>query len=455
MEWSKARILTPRGWGLAGAGLFCVLLAQIMGRKDLLVLGLFLILLPVLAAIGVRLLAPDFTVYREFTPAVVEAESSTTVDLAVGGPLRTAGRVRMSETLPPRFGRSPEFFYPGKVQNDGKAGLRSSRYQYHLRSASRGQFPIGPVNAEISDAFGLSTHQRSLPGSDLLTVTPRALELPVTTVSGARSSDGVIATGQRANPSDDDVMTREYRHGDPMRRVHWPATARQGQLMVRQEESVTTPEATLLLDLRAGAFADGGSPARNPGGEHPELRSSAAFEWSVVAAMSISAHLVERSFELRLLDVFGKPGLASSRSAPEALTEEYAGVAGLHSIAESLAAIELQEDQNGTAFNDDLLERLSSGRQRGPVIAILGQLSTAEARALAVAAQGSPAACAIVSSHHPEQAAQTLELLRQGGWRAIAANEGTSLRSVWSYFDAGPLETATAEQPPSGSGVPR
>ncbi|WP_204328423.1 hypothetical protein, partial [Stenotrophomonas maltophilia] len=71
--------------------------------------------------------------------------------------------------------------------------------------------------------------------------------------------------------------------------------------------------------------------------------------------------------------------------------------AGLHSIAESLAAIELQEDQNGTAFNDDLLERLSSGRQRGPVIAILGQLSTAEARALAVAAQGSPAACAIVS----------------------------------------------------------
>ena len=91
MEWSKARILTPRGWGLAGAGLFCVLLAQIMGRKDLLVLGLFLLLLPVLAAIGVRLLAPDFTVYREFTPAVVEAESSTTVDLAVGGPRRTAG----------------------------------------------------------------------------------------------------------------------------------------------------------------------------------------------------------------------------------------------------------------------------------------------------------------------------------------------------------------------------
>ncbi|MDN5668626.1 MAG: DUF58 domain-containing protein, partial [Renibacterium salmoninarum] len=69
--------------------------------------------------------------------------------------------------------------------------------------------------------------------------------------------------------------------------------------------------------------------------------------------------------------------------------------------------------------------------------------------------KGPPAFGSLFASHRPEQAAQTLELLRQGGWRAIAANEGTSLRSVWSYFDAGPLETAPAEQQPSGSGVPR
>ncbi|MDD0857137.1 DUF58 domain-containing protein [Arthrobacter alpinus] len=36
-------------------------------------------------------------------------------------------------------------------------------------------------------------------------------------------------------------MTREYRSGDPLRRVHWPVTARQGKLMVRAEESVTAP----------------------------------------------------------------------------------------------------------------------------------------------------------------------------------------------------------------------
>lgn len=454
MAWSAARILTPRGWGLAGSGLFCLLLAQIMGRKDLLVLGLFLILLPVLAALAIRLLSPDFTVYREFTPAVVEAESSTTVDLAVAGLSKAARRVRMSETLPARFGRSPEFFYPGKVQSDGKSGLRSSRYQYHIHSSTRGQFSIGPVNAELSDVFGLSAHRKSLPGSDLLTVTPLALELPVTRLSGTRSSDGAIATGQRANPSNDDVMTREYRHGDPMRRVHWPATARYGQLMVRQEESVTTPQATLLLDLRAAAFGAGGAALRSPAGEHPELRSSAGFEWSVVAAMSISAHLVERNFELRLLDVFGKPGLSSSRSAPEPMLEEYSGAAGLGSIAESLAAIELQDGLDGAAFNDQLLDRLSTDRQHGPIIALLGQLSSEEAQTLSAAAQGAPAACAIISSHHPERAAQTLAVLRQGGWRAIAVNEGSPLRNAWTYFDALPAEVGATGPGPKRAEAP-
>ena len=55
-------------------------------------------------------------------------------------------------------------------------------------------------------------------------------------------------------------MTREYRHGDPMRRVHWAATARHGELMVRQEESVTTPEATIILDQRLAAFPRGAHP---------------------------------------------------------------------------------------------------------------------------------------------------------------------------------------------------
>ena len=238
---------STRGWGLLGAGALSLLAAQIMGRRDLLALAVLLLVLPVLALAGTRVLKPRFQVYREFSPSPVETSARTTVRLAVARTGAGAGHAIMEEHLPARFGESPVFRFPARAAAGG-----TSRYQYHLRSARRGQFLIGPVTAEFSDPFGLSFHRHAIDDGDLLTVTPAAVELPETGLAGARGHDGVTPTRARANPSDDDVMTREYRHGDPLRRVHWAATARHGSLMVRQEESVTTPEATIILDQRLG-----------------------------------------------------------------------------------------------------------------------------------------------------------------------------------------------------------
>ena len=245
-------IFTTRGWGLLGAGAVFLLAAQVMGRRDLLALAILLFVLPVLSLAGTRVLKPNFSVYREFSPASVETGATTTVRLAVARTGTGSGHALMEERLPARFGESPVFRFPARSAAGG-----TSRYEYHLRSGKRGQFLIGPVTAEFSDPFGLSLHRHAIDDGDILTVTPAAVELPVTGLAGARGHDGVTATRIRANPSDDDVMTREYRHGDPMRRVHWAATARHGELMVRQEESVTTPEATIILDQRFAAFTRG------------------------------------------------------------------------------------------------------------------------------------------------------------------------------------------------------
>ncbi len=214
-----------------------------------------------------------------------------------------------------------------------------------------------------------------------------------------------------------------------MRRVHWAATARHGELMVRQEESVTTPEATIILDQRLQAFSRGAfsagttSSARHPfggprgadgyrsghggaaAGDGRELLTSDAFEWAVTAAVSIGAHLAERNYALRFLDATGEPAFRNSPSAPEPEAEEYLGAAGLQSIAESLAAIQLtgphpnrRDETAGAAprlpgrrypsapeagpqpFDDRLLDKLAAHRMRGPVLAILGHLTPAEAQ---------------------------------------------------------------------------
>lgn len=460
-------MFTTRGWGLLAAGVAALLLAQIMGRRDLLTLATLLILLPLVSLLSIRVLKPRFQVYREFNPSAVETSATATVTLALARTGAGAGRVLMEEHLPPRFGESPVFRFPARSAVGG-----TSRYEYHLRSSKRGQFVIGPVTAEFHDPFGFALHRHAIDDGDTLTVTPAAVELPVTSLAGARGNDGVTATRIRANPSEDDVMTREYRHGDPMRRVHWAATARHGELMVRQEESVTTPEATIILDQRYTSFHDGiGSVFSGSHGDAGhELVTSETFEWAVTAAMSISAHLAERNYALRFLDPHGDPAFLRSPSAPEPDSEEFTGAGGLQSVAESLAAIQLsgprhvrnsarrdgeatdgeRRENAGMAesghrpFDDRLMDKLVAHRLRGPILAILGNITPAEARALAQAAAFGANAFAMVLTDHPDHSHDVVEILRRGGWRALAIRSTTALPVAWAAFDQSEVTAWTA-----------
>jgi uncharacterized protein (DUF58 family) len=462
-------LFSSRGWGLLAAGVISLLCAQVMGRRDLLALGVLLVVLPLISLAGIRLVKPRFRVYREFSPSTVETASITTVRLAVARTGPGVGRVIMEERLPSRFGESPAFRFPARSASGG-----TSRYEYRLRSGKRGQFLIGPVTAEFTDPFGLSLHRHTIDDGDTLTVTPAAVELPATGLAGARGNDGITATRIRANPSDDDVMTREYRHGDPMRRVHWPATARHGVLMVRQEESVTTPEATIILDQRFIAYSTGFGSVFG-GDDGHDLVTSDTFEWAVTATMSVSAHLAERNYALRFLDAAGEPAFHRSPSAPEPDNEEYTGAGGLQSIAESLAAIQLsgphhmrrdhdtarREHAGSTeygqaVFDDRLIDKLAAHRMRGPVLAVLGKISLAEARSLAPAAGYAANAFAIVISDRPAESHDALEALRLGGWRAVAVDASTSLPAAWTFFDeGGGALSAAAADVRRGAGVAR
>ncbi|UKA51136.1 DUF58 domain-containing protein [Arthrobacter sp. FW305-123] len=496
MDRLPKHLFTNRGWGLLAAGALALGCAYVMGRRDLLSLAVFLFLLPLVAIAGVRVLKPKFQVYREFNPSTVETSSTTTVRLAVARTSSGTGQVIMEEQLPSRFGEPPAFRFPARSASGG-----TSRYEYHLRSGKRGQFRIGPVTAEFSDPFGLSLRRHAIDDGDILTVTPAAVELPVTGLAGARGNDGVTATRIRANPSDDDIMTREYRHGDPMRRVHWAATARHGQLMVRQEESVTTPEATLIIDQRFSAFAPANSSVFGGRDEDSDLVTSINFEWAVTAAMSICAHLAERSYALRLLDSFGGPAFRRSRSAADPDAEEFSGAGGLQAIAEALAAVELsgprharaehhrnehaestfgsgngsgnasrngsgnRENSPSTAgtespdspFNDRLMDKLSAHRLRGPLLALVGNLTTTEARALAPAAGYGANAFALVITDASRNNEEVLEILRLAGWRAAAVTSKTQLTAAWSAFDAGEIVAAAdaAMDVRRGAAVPR
>lgn len=460
---TTARLLTPRGWGLLLTGLAALLTAQVMGRRDVLVLGVFLLVLPLLSALALRLLKPVFDVERTFSPSSAETGVPVTVVLSLrpAQPLRESATMR--EGLPLRFGESPVFRFPARFPGPDGA----STYEYQLRSARRGLFSIGPVTADFQDLFGLSRRLHTLGGVDSLVVSPAPQPLPRTVLGSPRGTEGSVASPRRGSPSEDDVSTREYRAGDPMRRVHWAATARHGELMVRQEEPVTSPGATLLLDAREGCYAGGAGSSlwTDPAGGNG-LSTSESFEWAVTAAVSTAAHLVENGYSLHLLDACARPALERSPSAPDPRQREFSGPGGLLDIADGLAALELdsrsserplnaanddgagsvpghragrrragseQPAGNGAAFGDALLDFLAQ-RRRGPLVAVLGRLSVEDARRLAPVADYASRACAILVADRVQDVGPALAVLRAGGWDAAAATPESDVARIWATF---------------------
>jgi uncharacterized protein (DUF58 family) len=101
--------------------------------------------------------------------------------------------------------------------------------------------------------FGLFVKRRELPAADLVTVYPRVRPVPLPPL-GKTSSYGEAEVGARPSRAGEFHGLREYRDGDDPRRLHWPAVARLGRPIVREDEAAD--DAELVLDLAPGTTGE-------------------------------------------------------------------------------------------------------------------------------------------------------------------------------------------------------
>jgi uncharacterized protein (DUF58 family) len=113
-----------------------------------------------------------------------------------------------------------------------------------------GVYTVGPLSVSVSDALGLFSPRRLIPDIRPFDLFPRVHPVGGLERLGARrsfaSSD---PTAARAGQSASYLGVRDFRPGDDLRRVHWPATARYATPMVKEFELDLTPYFTLFLDL--------------------------------------------------------------------------------------------------------------------------------------------------------------------------------------------------------------
>ncbi len=123
--------------------------------------------------------------------------------------------------------------------------------RYVLQALPRGRYAFTGARAVLDDPFGLERVEQPLAGDGTLLVYPRLVEL-----------DGVFSQGIEAHqgrrlalwrPAGFDLHSvREYQEGESLRKVHWPTTARRGELMVKDFDDAARDEVAVILDAQRG-----------------------------------------------------------------------------------------------------------------------------------------------------------------------------------------------------------
>jgi uncharacterized protein (DUF58 family) len=125
-------------------------------------------------------------------------------------------------------------------------------WEFDLPCRARGVYRLGPIELLSGDPFGLYCRRRVEPAAGTVVIYPRIV--PLRRLGFASAAELGQARPRRAI-QDDPTRTagvRSYRPGDPLRRVHWKATARSGELQLRiLEPAATSP---LMLVLAAETF---------------------------------------------------------------------------------------------------------------------------------------------------------------------------------------------------------
>jgi uncharacterized protein (DUF58 family) len=369
---------TTRGTSFLAAGVAATLAGLLLSERDLVSIGVLLMVLPLFSALAASRARYRLSCTRNVVPRRVAAGQTAQVRLRLQNVSRLpTGLLLAEDTVPYALGTRPRYVLNG-IERGGSRDL-----SYPVRSDLRGKFTVGPLEIRVADAFGLVELGHSFSSRTPFVVTPKVVPLPRAVVSASWLGDGEARTRTAAAAGEDDVVPRAYRDGDELRRVHWRSTARYGELMVRREEQQWRNRVLLLLDTRRGAHAGSGA--------------TSSFEFAVSAAASIGTHLAREGLDGQLITDTGP--VAAPGSFEEVL---------LNSLAVITQSRRRELDPGLTALRG----------ASGLLVAVVGRLSADNARRLAACRRDAGPAIALLLSVSTWAAAST------------GANEGAATGGV-------------------------
>jgi uncharacterized protein (DUF58 family) len=339
-----------RGVVCAGVGFAVLSAAVALGRQDLLIVGVALVALPAAAVVHLRF-------HRQRPDARLRVEPST---VRAGGEaflsIRLVGAAQNdSAALPWRYA------LPDGLDDLGPSAARSrtsrGSLQRRVGAKRRGVFWLGPIYFDVTDLFGLARHRTWAGRRTPVVVVPAPV--PVAWPPGLDAHAGHSARNAQhgfGGPLDG-FAARPYRPGDPIRRVQWPATARFGELMVRQEEQPRPRDVWLVADTRSDPGTHGRAHAPRPGDDE-------SFELALRVIASVAELCVTAGRDLHILEV-GTRQLAGEKRGAEYASYRPTGARTM--LPRELARL----SPAGNGDPDGAMERIARSPGKGAAIVVV------------------------------------------------------------------------------------
>ncbi|MCE5207659.1 MAG: DUF58 domain-containing protein [Chloroflexi bacterium] len=124
---------------------------------------------------------------------------------------------------------------------------------YDLEFRERGVYPIGPTEMASGDLFGLYEQRQTDEKTEHLIVFPELLSMKALEIETENPMGDHRSHRQIFEDPNRPLGVRNYHPEDEFRRIHWPATARTGELQVKVYQPVNSKVMVVCLNIATSA----------------------------------------------------------------------------------------------------------------------------------------------------------------------------------------------------------
>ena len=276
--------LTRQGAVVVGAGVVAVAIGRVFGIIELFVIGAGFLATVAVAVVYVASRRPRVEADRWIHPTVLVAGATGHVDIR----LRHRGVLAAAPfVLEEPVTRTMTEDHVARLPVPSLRAGTVSTSGYRVPTTSRGVVGLGPLRLIVTDVLGVARSTSLIADTAEIVVAPRTLAVDMPELGRGRLGRALLESSRRLGPGDFHGL-REYATGDEPRSIHWRASARTDDLMVKEFTVEGLHRCTVVFDPSPGVHG-----------------SRAGFEQGVTAAASLVASAMRAGLSTRFVTAGG------------------------------------------------------------------------------------------------------------------------------------------------------